>query len=125
MMTEVTVIDPALLIRIAKLYRADFTAEQLYEAVRGVWRLGVRRENVKVVLAVANGVVLEVFTVHRWHPAGSTKYHTRPLKDTAVAGRWEFSGVPAPASIRARYFGKSVQHYFDRGAVNPILYVNV
>lgn len=124
-MTEVTVTDPALLIRIAKLYRPDFTPEQLYEAVRGVWRLGERRENVKLVLAVANGVVLEVFTVQRWHPAGSTKYHTRPPKDTTVEGRWEFSGVAAPASVRAKYVGKSVQHYFDRGAANPVFYVNV
>jgi hypothetical protein len=37
----------------------------------------------------------------------------------------EFTGVLAPESLRAKYIGKSVAHYFPRGAANPIMYVNV
>ncbi len=124
-MTELAITEPALLIRIAKLYKPDFTAAQLYETTRGVWRVGERRNRVQLALAVANGVVVEVFVVQGWFPAGSTKYCTRPLNDVNVEGRWEFSGAAASDAVRAKYVGKSVQHYFVRGAVNPVLYVNV
>jgi uncharacterized protein len=38
----VTVEVPALLIRINRLYRHNMTPQELYEATRGVWKLGAR-----------------------------------------------------------------------------------
>ena len=123
-MQKVTVTEPALLIRIAKLYRDRMTSEALYEATRGVWRVGDKKDVVSFALAVASGVVKEVFSVKQWHPAGTTHYQTRPLRDVQVAGRWEFTGAVAPDSVRSKYVGRSVAHYFSRGASNPVLYVN-
>lgn len=97
---------------------------RLYEAVRGVWKVGVARSNVELVFAVANGIVREVFVVNQWHPAGTTHYVTRNMKDIQVRGRWEFTGIPASDKIRNKYIGKSVAHYFQRGNANPIFYVN-
>jgi len=124
-MPIVNVAEPAVLIRIAKLYNDRMSPQSLYEATRGVWRIGENRNSVHLALAVAGGVVREVFTVNQWHPAGTTQYKTRSPKDVQVAGRWEFTGTLASEALRAKYNGKSVAHYFSRGATNPITYVNV
>jgi hypothetical protein len=121
----VEVTEPALIIRIAKLYNDRMSEQALYEATRGVWKVGERRDAVQYALAVAGGVVREVFAVGQWHPAGTTKYTTRKPADVQVEGRWEFTGSVASTTLRAKYVGQSVAHYFVRGATNPVLYVNV
>lgn len=123
-MQSVNITEPALLIRIARRYNDRMTPEALYEATRGVWRIGQKRELVQLVLAVADGVVQEVFVVSQWHPAASTVYKTRPLEDVRIEGRWEFTGAVAQPTIRDKYVGRSVAHYFPRGASNPVMYVN-
>ncbi|GAA0759779.1 hypothetical protein LRH25_01100 [Ideonella azotifigens] len=119
------VTEPALLIRVAGLHREGMTPQALYEATRGVWRVGERRAEVELVLAVASGIVREVYVAKAWHPAGSTAYTTRSLADVNVPGRWEFTGEPAPEPVRCKYVGRSAAHYFPRGASNPVMYVNV
>lgn len=123
-MSPVTITEPALIIRISKLHKEHMVPEALYEATRGVWRVGEKRSNIEFAFAVAQGIVQEVFKVNQWHPAATTQYKTRPLKDVQVTGRWEFTGVLAPEAVRKKYVGKSVAHYFSRGATNPVKYVN-
>lgn len=123
-MTDVSIDEPALLIRIAKLYSPKLSAQQLYEATRGVWRIGPRREAAKFALCVAKGEVIEVYEISAWHSAGSTPYATRPRTDVEVPGRWEFTGKLAPPAIREKYVGKSVAHYFPQGHISPVTYVN-
>lgn len=124
-MSEVTISEPALLIRIPKLWTATMSRQALYEATRGVWKIGERREEARFALSIADGIVREVFAIVQWHPAGTTEYQTRPRKDIEVEGRWEFTGAVAPEDVRSKYIDKSVSHYFQRGNSNPILYVNV
>lgn len=125
-MRKIKVTEPAILIRIAKLYTPGMSHEALYEATRGVWKAaGERRDCAKYAFAIADGVVREVYHIQQWHPAGSTEYRTRSRQDVEVKGRWEFTGQLAPDSIRSTYVGQSVAHYFCRGNSNPILYVNV
>ena len=123
-MHEVTVAEPAILIRNPRLYREGMSTEELYEATRGVWRIGERRDGAHFALSIVKGIVKEVFVIHQWHPAASTAYSTRPLRDVKIDGRWEFTGVVAPESVRSKYVGRSVAHYFARGNVSPITYVN-
>src|SRR2546423_2694271 len=82
----VDVVDPAILIRINRLYRHGMSEDELYEATRGVWKLGPRRERARYAMAVFEGVVREVYVVDRWHPAGSTAYHTNVQGNVNVAG---------------------------------------
>jgi serine/threonine protein kinase len=70
----VRITEPALLIRINRLYREGMSAEALYDSTRGVWRVGTRREGAKYAMAVYGGVVREVYEIDRWHPAGTTPY---------------------------------------------------
>ena len=92
----------------------------LYEATRGVWKVGPRREQVRYALAVHHQVVQEVYEILHWDRAWTTAYQTRTFEDTTVPGRWEFVGRVAPDVVRDRYRGKSVGQYFSRGAQNPI-----
>jgi hypothetical protein len=120
-----TITEPALLIRIAKLYNAGMTPQQLYEATRGVWRLGPDKDSAQFALSIANGVVQEVYAVGAWHQAGTTPYFTRPLSQVSIPGRWEFTGKVAVPAIRDKYLGKSVAHYFEKGNASPVNYVNI
>lgn len=119
---HVDIVDPVLLIRINNLYRRGMSDLELYEATRGVWKLGTRREKARLAFAVFESVVREVFEIQSWHPAGTLPYRTR--NDAQGSGRWEFEGEVAGAAIRNRYTGKSVERHFARHSQNPIRYVN-
>ena len=123
-MHQITITEPAVLIRIRKSYDPKMSRQALYEVTRGVWKAGDRREQVEIALAVFDGIVREIFLVDQWHPAGSTIYKTRPREDVEIEGRWEFTGSVAPENIRSKYLDGSVAHYFSRGHANPIFYVN-
>ena len=117
--------EPAVLIRINQMYSPGMSTQALYEATRGVWVIGERRNQVQYAFAVAKGIVREVYEVDTWHPAGTTPYETRPFHDVNLNGRWEFLGEVAPQRIREKYLDVSVSHYFAKGAANPIMYLNV
>jgi hypothetical protein len=124
-MHDTTISEPALLIRISRLFSEEMSADELYEATRGVWRLGSDRDKVKLAMSVANGTVREVFEVQAWFPAGTQEYLTRPKPEVEIPGRWEFSGRVAPETIRKKYLGCSVSDYLKQGGVNPVTYVNI
>lgn len=119
----VEVRHPAILITINQLYRSDMTAEELYEATRGIWVLGERRNRAEFALAVYQGIVREVYRIHSWYPAGTLEYRTREpseFRNTHNLGRWEFEGKVAEEAIREEYVGFSV----GKGGQNPIRYKN-
>ncbi len=95
------------------------TAEELYEATRGIWVVGTRREQAEYGMAVYQSIVREVYRIQKWHQAGTLKYHTRDSKDFKSSGRWEFEGIVA-TDIRDEYVGNSV----GMGGQNPIRYKN-
>ncbi len=125
-MTErVDIVDPSILIRIPRAYWEGMSDVALYEATRGVWRIGERRGQVRFGLAVHQGTVVEVFEIHHWQPAGTATYTTRQFEPDGFTRRHEFVGAVAADPVRSRYLGKSVAHYFAKGAQNPITYAGV
>ena len=116
----VVVREPALLITINQLYRSDMSALELYEATRGFWVIGPRRDKVELALAVYQGIVREVYRIRAWYPAGTLDYQTRDVGVNRGSGRWEFEGEIAE-DVRADYIDRSV----GKGGQNPIRYVNV
>ncbi|WP_225321623.1 hypothetical protein [Psychrobacillus sp. AK 1817] len=120
---QVNIDEPAILIRLNRLFRYDMNDIELYDATRGVWRIGEDREKVEYAFAIFDGIVHEIYKVIAWFKAGST-FNTRgPLEDEPT--RWEFVGQTAEESIRSKYIGKSVEHYLPRSVQNPIKYVNI
>jgi len=110
----------ALLITINRLYRSNMSNQELYEATRGIWKLGSRRENAEYGMAVYQGIVREVYRIEKWHPAGTLPYKTRDAEGFKESGRWEFEGAIA-TEIRDAYIGNSV----GLGGQNPIRYKNI
>jgi hypothetical protein len=115
----VVVREPSLLITINRLYRSGMSPLELYEATRGFWVIGPRRERVELALAVYQGVVREVYRIRSWHPAGTLVYETRDAVPYRGGGRWEFEGEIAK-DVRDHYIDRSV----NKGGQNPIRYVN-
>ncbi|OQW79544.1 MAG: hypothetical protein BVN35_01505 [Proteobacteria bacterium ST_bin11] len=128
-MTEINITEPALLIRTSRLFNEGMTARQLYDITRGVWKIGKDREKAEYAFCVAKVVVQEIYSIQEWQPAGTTPYgppqQDANIKDGRWDGRWEFIGKEAPETIRKKYIGKSVAHYFARGNANPINYLNI
>jgi uncharacterized protein len=117
---HVNVRHKAILITINRLYRTEMSPLELYEATRGIWVIGRRREKAEYALAVYQGIVREVYRIQRWHPAGTLKYQSRDASDFKDSGRWEFSGS-VEDELRAKYVGRSV----GRSGRNPIRYANL
>lgn len=107
----------ALLVTINKLYRSDISDLELYEATRGFWTVGAQRNSVDFVMAVYQGIVLEVYRVDQWYPAGTLEYQSRDAEPYKGSGRWEFSGEVAH-DVRDEYVGYSV----GKGGQNPVRY---
>lgn len=114
----VTISDPVILIRINNQYTPGMPPDELYEATRYAWKLGERRDGARFALAVFEGVVREVYKIHRWRKA------TPPLGETWKSERWEFDGTVAAQSRRSKYLGRRVDSYLPRGGQYPIRYVN-
>jgi hypothetical protein len=94
--------------------------KELYEATRGFWVIGPRRDKAELALAIYQGVVREVYRIRSWHPAATLHYATRDAEANRGSGRWEFEGEIA-VDVRDEYLGRSV----GKGGQNPIRYVNV
>ncbi len=116
--------EPAILIRINKLYRYGMTNAELYDATRSAWRVGPKRDQAQYAFSVFEGVVREVYRITEWLPAGSTFSTRRDKRGIDTPDRWEFVGTIADDSTRSRYINRYVGHLFTQGAQNPISYVN-
>lgn len=113
----------AILIRINKLYSSNMSADELYEATRGIWKIGPKRNQAEFAMAVYQGIVREVYQIKKWHPAGTLRYQTRDSSNFSGSGRWEFDGTVTPnIKIRGQYIGRSVRSYLAPASRNPIKY---
>ena len=121
---EVTVTDNVIAITINKLFYTNITEKELYEATRGIWKLGKRRTKAQFAFAVFQGVVREVFEIHQWHESGTLVYSTRDASKFKEMKRWEFDGKIANDNTRNKYINKSIKSYITQGSQNPIKYIN-
>lgn len=116
----VEVREKAVLITINRLYSSKMTALELYEATRGIWKVGERCNQAEYAIAVYQGIVREVYRINKWYEAGTLQYQTRDATNFSGSGRREFSGGVA-SDIRDRYVGEFV----GKGGQNPIRYANI
>ena len=122
--------EQAILINIGREWRPDLSPEDLYERTRRWWVLNPDAHSPSYGMAVANGIIRQVYRIANWskHDLRKTKERapSRKLDETKTLPkqhiRWQFSGQVAPEM--QHYIGKSVAHYRRKGAQNPILYIN-
>ena len=107
------------LIRISKLYRSDMSDLELYECTRGYWKRTIESiSDVKLVLAIFDGIVKEVYKVESWQNSGFYPMKTMPTQH--LNNRVEFVGKIAEETLRIKYNGKSVAHLYKKGEANPV-----
>ena len=123
----VTVRHKAVLIKISRLYREDMCAQELYETVRGGWKIGKDREKADYAMAIHQGVAKEVYRIRGWHPSGTLEYKIRDTSNWKADGRWEFEGDIAEESVRQLYRGNKMRINGKTiiGIQSPILYANI
>jgi hypothetical protein len=98
---------------------SDESRMALYDGTRAAWRVqpgdGDRAE---LALAIHDDVVIEVYRIATWLPAGSTMDAGAPRNHDP--NRYEFVGRIADGPARSHYRLKSVSHLTTR---NPIRYL--
>ncbi len=84
----------------------------IYETVRSAWKVSERRiKKIKIVLAVNNGIVKEVYRVNRWR------------RNIEEPDRFMFDGVIAEDEIRDQFVNKRIpKNYRVKGMASPLLY---
>lgn len=104
----------ALVLNLAKSYSWNLTAQELYDAARGWWKIAEQnRKTIKYVLAVHNGIVQEIYEPVGWFKAGSTMLNKTP--NDRQKDLWEFVGHIATDNIRKKYYKKSLFHRIEPG----------
>lgn len=112
-----------MLVNLAQSYSLDLTAQELYDATRGWWKMAdPRHKNIKYVLAIYNSIIQEVYEPVGWFKAGSTfMLNRRP--EAKHKERWEFVGHLATDKIRKRYYKKHLGGRIEWGH-SPFCYVS-
>jgi hypothetical protein len=112
--------EPLILISIAKSYEEE--GRDIYDAVRGVWRIDVNRaKNFKLVLGHRRGLVVGAFRPTNWLRATKTNF---PWLEGDIEGRWGFVGLPAESAVASLYLRRRVPDiYRAKGAANPVRFI--
>lgn len=108
--------EPGILIKISNVNLSEMSAQELYDRVRGNWRVGLTRvRNAKLAFGVCGGRIVEVYCIDEWLPTrqGETL--------ESESGRYQFVGHLANDELRERYKGQSVADLAQ--GQNPIRYV--
>ncbi len=95
------------LININRLFDADMTASDMYEATRKSWVMGEKRNKAIYAIATYRGLTREAYKINDWFQEGT---------------RWGFNGVVAEEPVRNSLINMSIIHLSKRGAANPIRY---
>ena len=103
-------------IKINQSYNDNLSALELYDITRGCWKRKLESVmEAEYVLAVAFGLVKEVYCVERWVPASELHRETIPYNAEKEKGRIGFFGTVAEEKIREKYIGKSVANLYKWG----------
>jgi uncharacterized protein len=120
-----TIKEPVVLIKIAREWDRELRSnpERLYERTRRWWVCDPTHRSAKYAMAVAAGVIRQVYTIQSWRQCDISQEDHDPTRRSANAPmprrsvRWEFTG--AVAEGMKHYIGQSV-----KTGQNPINWVN-
>lgn len=108
--------EPMILITINRLYKRNMTSLELYNATRGNWVIGERRQKAQYACSVANGIIRAVYKIDKWESVITNDTKQKQNK------RWRFEGIIA--ENLGHYVSCSTVNYTKIGAQNPIRYIN-
>ena len=88
--------------------------DDIYDAGRGWWVIGPKRDECEYAIFIAKNEVHAVFRIHNWSLRGPSDPGWRP----GTRARWGFEGEPA--SELRHLIGTDVSEMFPAGAANPV-----
>jgi len=114
--------ENVVLIKLSDSFRYNMEAIDLYDYTRGRWIISeLRRNKITHAFAIYDGIVQETYSVLKWFEAGTTFTNRVEKTEWLATERWEFIGSISK-EMRKKYRYKSVDHYWKKGARNPIRY---
>jgi hypothetical protein len=119
--------DPLIFIKVDQLWEQEglsrnFDPRMLYEITRGFWKVNFKRVQGRLVCAVAEGIIREIYDPEEWHPAGDYSHFNWRRLPKNPEGRYQFSGSPALKPRHRKYVNRSVRHLFKKGEQAPVTY---
>ena len=107
--------EPVILLNIKNQFYRGIGATELYKITRGNWSVNLNRvSNIKIVCAVAFGIIREVYVPEMWLFSGKVNKKGNKL--------YYFEGKIAPQKTREKYLHKSVAKYCKKGSQTSIKY---
>ena len=107
-------------------YKSNFNELEKFEITRGIWSKKLRTiaGDSKYAFAIFNNLVIDVYEIYSWVPAGSQQYFTRTLDPKRLLNNpWEFVGKKSAAEVREYYVGKYINRKRSYGnAFVPVGY---
>ena len=108
--------EPGILIKISNVSPSEMSTQELYDRVRGNWRVSfTRARNAKLAFGVSDGRIVEVYCIDEWLTVGNGE------AAEPEGGRYQFVGRLTGSDLRERYKGQLVVDLFQ--GQNPIRYV--
>jgi hypothetical protein len=102
----------AICFKINRGWKKDITEDDLYEAVRGNWRLNLQRsKSANFAMGVYDGVIRAIYNIEGWEVS--------PGRDPI---RYKFTGQPA--LNMTKYLGCTVTHLASHRVRGPLFYIN-
>ena len=123
-----------MMLKINQLYNENMTAQELYDAVRGVWRASLRRaQEVEYVFGIYDGLIVAVYTPTKWYVCKEAPQEYARFREELtprVANRIFFvdtsfeQGLP-PDENQKFYLGKTILDLdINTKSQNPVMYLN-
>jgi hypothetical protein len=123
--------EPCIIIKIEKEWRYSLTADELYERTRRYWVCAPhnRSPNPRYALAVARGLVREVYRIDHWLEYRGWPEDRDHSRHSDPNEEWPASYlrrgfVGSVAHDLAELKLKSIEHLTKTGSQNPITYLN-
>lgn len=128
---EAVIPMPAIIIKIEQEWRPDLRPDELYERTRRYWVCSPegRTPPPTHAIAVARGLIREVYRIERWEeyrswPADRDASRHQDLHEEWAPGQLRRGFVGAVADDYTHLKRCSVRHLTQTGSQNPIAYVN-
>lgn len=123
-----------MMLKINQRYKENMTAQELYDAVRGVWRASLRRaQEVEYVFGIYDGLIVAVYKPTKWYVCKEAPQEYARFREKItpkVANRIFFvdtsfeQGLP-PDENQKFYLGKTILDLdINTKSQNPVIYLS-
>jgi uncharacterized protein len=107
--------------KINKAWRKQMTDNELYDVIRGNWRVNIERaRSARFGVGVYHGIIRAIYKIENW--SESTHHRNGEPVDPLKPKRWHFSGLKDLEM--QKYIGFSLQKHPNHKVSGPLFYIN-